>query len=109
MEIKSSKPNKGQCVEIADRLLQIHAMRRAGPPRVRTFYAMAYNPYGEARALYKHSFALQYLDMDNQVLLGKEFWGLVGGPGAYGLILGLYREVGRTKGPDILDQLVLDY
>jgi len=84
-------------------------MRGARPPRARTFYAMAYNPYGEAKQAYKHSLALRYLDMDDQVLLGPEFWELVGGPGAYELVLDLYREVGRTKGPDILDQLALDY
>jgi hypothetical protein len=108
-EIKSPKPNKGQCVEVADRLLQIHAIRREGPPRVRTFFAMAYNPYGEDRAAYKHSLAISYLDMRNQVVVGREFWDLVGGAGTYDEVLDIYREVGREKGPDMLEQLALDY
>lgn len=108
-EIKSPKPNKGQCIELADRLLQIHAIRRAGPPRVRTFFAMAYNPYGEDKAAYKHSFAMSYLDLDHQVLIGKEFWDLVGGPGSYEQVLEIYREVGKEKGPDMLEQLALGY
>lgn len=108
-EIKSPKPNKGQCLEATDRLLQIHAMRRKGPPKVRTYYAMAYNPYGTDKTTYKHSFTKQYMDMNNQVLIGKEFWDLVGGPGTYEEVLEIYREAGRDKGPDMLDQLALDY
>ena len=108
-EIKSPKPNKGQCLEATDRLLQIHAIKRTGPPRVRTYYAMAYNPYGDSKADYKHSFTLRYMDINNQVLIGSEFWDLVGGAGTYDEVLCIYREVGREKGPDMIDQLALDY
>jgi hypothetical protein len=108
-EMKSPKPNKGQCIEATDRLLQIHAIRRAGPPRVRTFYAMAYNPYGRDRKNYKHSFTMRYMDTENQVLIGSEFWEIVGGPGTYEDVLDIYREVGREKGPDMIDQLALGY
>jgi hypothetical protein len=34
---------------------------------------------------------------------------LVGGKGTYEEILGIYREVGKQKGQDLLDQLALDY
>jgi len=108
-EMKSPKPNKGQCLEAADRLLQIHAIKKKGPPRVQTYYAMAYNPYGSKKKDYKHSFALQYMDLKNEVLIGKEFWDLVGGSGVYEEVLDVYREVGREKGPDMIDQLALDY
>ena len=107
-EIKSPKPNKGQCVEVLDRQLQIHAIKRDGPPKVRTFFAMQYNPYGISRSEYKHSFSLNYLDMKNQVLLGKEFWDFLGGKGTNDEIIGIYREVGKKKGQDLLDQLALD-
>lgn len=108
-EIKSPKPNKGQCLEATERLLQIHAIKRAGPPKVRTFYAMAYNPYGVAKATYSHSFTLRYMDINNQVLIGKEFWDFMGGPETYEEVLAVYREVGREKGPDLIDQLALGY
>lgn len=108
-EIKSPKPNKGQCIEAADRLLQIHAIKKAGPPELRTYYAMAYNPYGEPKSSYRHSFTLRYMDVDNQVLIGKEFWELVGGVGTYEVVLAIYEEVGREKGPDMLDQLAFNY
>jgi hypothetical protein len=29
------------------------------------------------------------------VLMGKKFWDLIGGPGTYEEVLGLYRQVGR--------------
>lgn len=109
MEIKSPKPNKGQCLEVTDRLLQIHAIRNQGPPKVKTFFAMAYNPYGNERTDYKHSFTMNYLDFKNQVLIGREFWELVGGPGAFEEVLDIYREVGKEKGSDMLDQLALNY
>jgi len=104
-EIKSPKPNKGQCVEVLDRHLHIHAMKKAYHPKVRTFFAMAYNPWGDRREDYKWSFARSYLDMENHVLLGKEFWDLIGGPGTNEEIIQIYREVGKDKGKYILEQL----
>lgn len=76
---------------------------------MRTFYAMAYNPYGRDRKSYKHSFTMRYMDAANQVLIGNEFWEIVGGPGTYEAVLDIYREVGREKGPDMIDQLALGY
>ncbi|OGJ55072.1 hypothetical protein A3D11_03285 [Candidatus Peribacteria bacterium RIFCSPHIGHO2_02_FULL_49_16] len=108
-EIKSPKPNKGQCLEATGRLLQIHAIRHAQYPRMKAYYAMAYNPYGIEKSVYKHSFVVNYMDVKNEVLIGKEFWDLIGGPGTYEEVLGIYQEVGREKGPDLLDQLAMGY
>jgi hypothetical protein len=108
-EVKSPKPNKGQCLEVTARLLRAHAIAGYGPPRLRTFYAMAYNPYGVDRSTYDHSFALRYLDMQNEVLIGQEFWNFLAGEGTYEQLLEIYREVGREKGPDMIDQLALGY
>lgn len=107
-EIKSPKPNKGQCLEALDRLLTIYAIKRLSPPEVNTFFAMAYNPYGK-RSQYKHSFAKTYLDLKNQVLIAEEFWDLVGGLGTYNQVLEIYKEVGKEKVPDMIDQLALNY
>jgi len=108
-EIKSPKPNKGQCLEATDRLLQIHAMTYNKHPKVRALYAMAYNPYGLDKKTYKHSFVVNYMDVENEVLIGKEFWDIVGGSGTYEEILDIYQEVGREKGPDMLEQLAMGY
>jgi len=108
-EIKSPKPNKGQCLEATQRLLRMHAIRGAGPPRVRAFYAMAYNPYGDDPASYAHTFANNYLDMENQVLLGRQFWEYLGDSETYDALLRVYRQVGKERGPDMLDRLALGY
>ena len=108
-EIKSPKPNKGQCMEATGRLLQIQAITHAKFPKAKAFYATAYNPYGVKKETFKHSFILNYMDLDNEVLVGKEFWDMVGGNGTYEEILSIYQEVGKEKGPDMLDKLALGY
>lgn len=105
-EIKSPKPNKGQCLEITERLLRIHAITQARRPQVNAYYAMAYNPYGRSKAEYTHSFSNQYLDMQQEVLLGSEFWDLIGGPGTYEELLGIYRQVGLAKTKSVIDTLL---
>ena len=108
-EIKSPKPNKGQCLEIAERLLRVHAITQEKRPKVNTFFAMAYNPYGENKKDYKHSFSMQYLDMENEVLLADEFWDVVGGKGTFRELLGIYQEVGREKTKAMMDALVFGF
>ena len=109
IEIKSPKPNKGQCLEANSRQLQIHGITHKEDPKVKVYFASAYNPWGVDKSTYKHSFTVKYMDLENQVLLGKEFWDLIGGAGTYEEILEIYQEVGREKGPDMLDQLALGY
>jgi hypothetical protein len=108
-EIKSPKPNKGQCLEATGRLLQIQAITHRKYPKTKAFYATAYNPYGIKKEEYKHSFVLNYMDLENEVLIGKEFWDMVGEAGTYEDVLSIYQEVGKEKGPDMLDQLALGY
>lgn len=108
-EIKSPKPNKGQCLEATGRLLQIQAITHAKYPKAKAFYATAYNPYGVEKSTYRHSFVMNYMDLANEVLLGKEFWDMIGGEGIYEDVLSIYQEVGKEKGPDMLDQLALGY
>ena len=110
VEIKSPKPNKGQCLEATGRLLQIYGIMNDKYPKVNCYYATGYNPYGVEKITYKHSFAINYMDLENEVLLGKEFWSIVGNSEkTYDEILSIYQEVGREKGPDMLDQLALGY
>jgi len=70
---------------------------------------MAYNPFGMRLEDYRHSFSLRYLDMQNEVLLGVDFWTLIGGEGAYEELLEIYREVGREKGKAMIDALAFDF
>jgi hypothetical protein len=90
-EMKSAKPNKGQCIEMKQRLLKVLGIRRSN--EVFVWWGVPYNPYGTAEA-YHHPYPLRFFDFRNEVKLGSEFWNFVGGDGTYELLLALYREVG---------------
>lgn len=108
-EIKAPQPNKGQCLEVIQRLLTIQAIHRFSGKKVNTYFAMAYNPYGE-RNKYAWSFAKRHLDMRNQVLLQEEFWTVVGDdPRTFAELLDIYREVGREKSKYIIDKLAFGF
>ena len=99
-EIKSPKPNKEQCLNITRKHLWIHAMRKSAQPKVKTYFAMAYNPYGEGNE-YKHSFATHHLDIKRQTIIGKQYWDFLGGEGTYEELLEIYRKVGMIKSKEI--------
>lgn len=104
-EIKSPKPNKGQCLEITERLLRFHLIAGQGPPAVQAHFAMAYNPYGPLREDYKHGYTLTYMPFEQAVLIGDEFWSVIGGPSTYKELLGIYQAVGREKTKYMIDAL----
>lgn len=90
-EIKSAKPNKGQCIEMKQRLLTALGIRRRAD--VFAWWGVPYNPYGTASA-YSHPYPARFFDFGNDVKLGDEFWNFVGGAGTFDQLLDLYREVG---------------
>jgi hypothetical protein len=89
-EIKSAKPNKGQCIEMKQRLLTALAIRRQ--ESTRTWWGVPYNPYG--RGEYRWVYPLAFFDFEDEVMLGLPFWDFVGGIGTYEELLDLYRQVG---------------
>jgi hypothetical protein len=89
-EIKSAKPNKGQCIEMKQRLLTALAIRRQAS--IRTWWGVPYNPYG--RGEYRWVYPLAFFDFEDEVMLGLPFWDFVGGTGTYEELLDLYRQVG---------------
>jgi hypothetical protein len=108
-EIKSPKPNKGQCLEVIQRLLRFYVFRGCSRPQLQAYYAMPYNPYGSQKADYKWSQALKYLPFDEVVIIGQDFWNLVGGATAYEELLEIYMEVGKEKGKYMLDALAFGF
>lgn len=90
-EIKSAKPNKGQCIEMKQRLLTALGIRRHSD--VYAWWGVPYNPYGTAAA-YAHPYPARFFDFMNEVKLGSDFWDFVGGAGTYERLLSLYRAVG---------------
>ncbi len=92
-EMKSAKPNKGQCLEMKQRLMTVLGIRR--DPNVFVAWGVPYNPYGTPEA-YAHPYPARYFDFDREVKLGDAFWNFVGDDdGTFDLLLGLYRTVGE--------------
>ena len=108
-EIKAPKPNKGQCLEVLQRLLRFHLLRGVNRPQLQTYYAMPYNPYGINKADYKWTQAKNYLPFDEVVVMGNDFWNIVGGATAYEELLEIYLEVGREKSKYMLDILAFGF
>ena len=90
-EIKSAKPNKGQCMEMKERLLTTLAIRRE--EATRAWWGVPYDPYG--RGEYRHVHPLRFFDFEREVMLGAPFWDFLGGPGTYEALLEVYRQVGE--------------
>ena len=70
---------------------------------------MAYNPYGPNRSDYKWSVARKYTPFDQAIIMGQEFWNIIGGETAYEELLDIYQEVGREKGKYMLDALAFGF
>lgn len=101
-EMKSAKPNKGQCREMKYRLLSALGIRR--DPNVRVWWGVPYNPYGSVAA-YAHQYPKHYFDFDNEVMFGATFWNFVGNdPASYDAVIKIYRNVG-AKYVGRLDEL----
>ncbi len=82
MELKSPKPNKDQCEQAIRRILYIHLIRNQKRPQVRGYLALPYNPFGNTREDYQWSITRRYLP-DEALLIGEEFWEIIGGKGTY--------------------------
>lgn len=81
-ELKGPLPNSDQTKVSKEKLLKLLAM---SPRQVdHAYYALPYNPYGK-KADYAWSFPSRWFDMqaDESVLIGDEFWELIGGRGTY--------------------------
>ncbi|KAF3976946.1 MAG: TdeIII family type II restriction endonuclease [Methylococcales symbiont of Iophon sp. n. MRB-2018] len=81
-ELKAPLPNSDQTKVSKEKLFKLLAMK---PKKVDyAFYALPYNPYGKKED-YKWSFPLRWFNMqeDESVLIGDEFWELMGGEGTY--------------------------
>ncbi len=81
-ELKSPLPNSDQTKVSKEKIFKLLAME---PLQVtNAFYALPYNPYG-AKENYKWGFPMRWFDMqkDKNVLIGNEFWDLIGGEGTY--------------------------
>lgn len=81
-ELKGPLPNSDQTKVSKEKMFKLLAMQ----PKTAdyAFYALPYNPYGKKKD-YKWGFPGRWFDMcnDPSVLIGTEFWELIGGVGTY--------------------------
>ena len=94
-EMKGPLPNSDQTKVSKEKILKLRAM---SPKTVDgAYYALVYNPYGTKRQEYAWKFPARWFDMqsDSAVLIGEEFWDMIGGVGAYKQFIKEINKLGR--------------
>ena len=81
-ELKAPLPNSDQTKVSKEKMFKLLAMNEHKVNHA--YYALVYNPYGKKED-YAWSFPKRWFDMthDQSVLIGEEFWNLIGGEGTY--------------------------
>lgn len=77
-----------------EKVLKLHAME---PLKVEaSYFVLPYNPYGKKED-YKWAFPFRWFNMtqDQVVLIGDEFWDLIGGNGTYELFISEINKLGK--------------
>ncbi|MBF8962959.1 TdeIII family type II restriction endonuclease [Pontibacter sp. FD36] len=93
-ELKAPLPNSDQTKVSKEKMFKLLAMT---PKQVDfAYYALPYNPYGKKED-YNWSFPMRWFDMhnDESVLIGNEFWDLIGGEGTYSNFIKEVNELGK--------------
>jgi Type II restriction endonuclease, TdeIII len=93
-ELKAPLPNSDQTKVSKEKMFKLLAMN---PKEVDyAYYALAYNPYGR-KENYKWAFPMRWFNMheDESVLIGNEFWDLIGGEGTYKTFIAEVNNLGK--------------
>jgi len=93
-ELKTAKPNINEFTGIKKLLLDWVAIRKNENPavKIKTYVAIPYNPY-EPKPYER--WTLQGLfDLQNEVLVGREFWDYLGGDQTYDDLLKVFENAG---------------
>lgn len=91
-ELKSPKPNIDICAETKAKILRFKVALDGANPQA--YLAFPYNPY-VTRADYNWWATPTVMDMSNEVLMGVEFWELIGGTGTFLELLDIIEHVRR--------------
>ena len=94
--IKTVRPNIDQTENAKKDMLKLKFANK----NYRVYLALPYNPFGEKKSDYAHSPAFKIFDMvkDEVVIIGKDYWDLLGGRGTYEKILEIAEASGdKTK------------
>jgi len=92
MSIKTVKPNIDQTAVAKTDLLRL----KLNDPACKVYFGLYYNPCGEDKASYAFNPPKGIFDFanDSVVLIGRDYWDVLGGEGTYDTVLGIAREVG---------------
>ena len=93
-ELKIAKPNINEFTSIKKQLLDWVAMRGSQKPdvKIKTIVAIPYNPYEPQ--LYERWTLQGLFDLNEEVLVGKEFWDMLGGKNTYEDLLKVFEQAG---------------
>jgi hypothetical protein len=93
-EIKAAKPNINEFTGIKKQLLDWIAMRGSinSTIKIKTFVAIPYNPYEPQP--YERWTLQGLFDLSEEVLVGPEFWDMLGGDNTYVELLKVFEEAG---------------
>lgn len=93
-ELKAPLPNSDQTKVSKEKMFKLMAMKEH--PVDHAFYALVYNPYGR-RSEYGWVFPQRWFNMqaDESVLIGDEFWDLIGGVNTYQRFIREINALGR--------------
>lgn len=93
-ELKGPLPNSDQTKVSKEKMFKLLAMEPRSVDDV--YYALPYNPYGK-KADYRWSFPQRWFDMVNDpcVLIGNEFWDLIGGKDTYEIFISKINSLGE--------------
>ena len=94
-ELKAPLPNSDQTKVSKEKIFKLYAMEPSAIDGA--FYALPYNPYGKKED-YAWTFPARWFDMkaDPVVLIGDEFWDMLGGPGTYQLFIKEVNALGKA-------------
>ncbi len=93
-ELKSAKPNINEFTGIKKQMLDWIAVRgsQKTDAKVKTIVAIPYNPYEPQP--YERWTLQGLFDLNEEVLVGKEFWDLLGGKDTYEDLLKVFEQAG---------------
>ena len=103
IDLKTAKPNISGFADHKRMLLRWTAafLRQEPQAKVRTMIAIPYNPY--APNPYRRWTMRGMLDMQNQLLVGAEFWDFLAGKAVYESLLDCFERVGCAMREEIDD------
>jgi hypothetical protein len=91
-EIKTPQPNKDTSMAMKRFILKIAAMRKGRPAEA--YAATAYNPFGDGKP-YTWNYAKQFLEVGQDMLIGRDFWTKIGDEHTFDELLGVAETVGK--------------